>query len=76
MYGGMAIEGARYQGPLAAAYVQQPVRLRRRGRGRPGIRELAGRRVFVPGGRLTGGAREAATVRDDRLLAVFAQVVP
>ena len=72
VHGGVALEGARYQGPLAAADVPQPVR-----RGRAGVREeLAGRRVFAPGGRLIGGAREAAAVRDDRLLGVFAQVVP
>ena len=71
VHGGVALEGARYQGPLAAADVPQPVRP-----GRAGVRELAGRRVFAPGGRLIGGAREAAAVRDDRLLGVFAQVVP
>ena len=67
--GGMALEGTRYQGPLAAAHVPQPVRLGgRRGGG------LAGRcAVCGPGVRSAG---EAAAVRGDRLLRVLAQVVP
>ena len=76
VHGGVALDGARYQGPLAAAHVPQPVRFARRGCGRAGVRELAGRRVLAPGGRLIGGAREAAAVRGDRFLDVFAQVVP
>ena len=71
----MAIEGARYQDPLPAADVPQPVR-GGRGCGRAGAGELAGQRVLALGGRLIRGPGEAAAVRDDRLLDVFAQVVP
>jgi hypothetical protein len=62
VHGGVAVEGARYQGPLAAVHVPQPVRHGRRGLVRAGVRELAGRRVFALGGRLTGRGREAAAV--------------
>ena len=71
----MAIEGARYQDPVAAADVPRPVR-GGRSCGRAGVGELAGQCVVAPGGRLIRGACEAAAVRDDRLLDVFAQVVP
>ena len=75
VHGCVALEGARNQGPLAAAHVPQPVRLRRRRRGQADVREPAGVRFPTPGG-LIRGAREAAAVRGDRLLDVLAQVVP
>jgi hypothetical protein len=77
VHGGMALAGAGHQGPLAAVYVEQPVRSGRGDRGRVGLWRLLARwRVAVCGGWLAGRTGEAAAMRDNRLLDVSGQVVP
>lgn len=78
VHGGVPFAGARYQGPLAAVHVEQPVRPRRGHRGRASFGRLLARwRIVARGDRLAcRAAGKAAAVRDDRLLGIFAHVVP